>query len=142
MSRITLTVHLVVLVSYIAVAIVLAVPVVVVTVRQPELLLPVLIPYVAVAAAGIGAMVYLGNRAGAVRLGKLRVPHAVRKQAPYMAVGLASGVVSSSATNFVGTHAFAMVLIGLVGAMVSVMVFAVVRILLDGARSDPVERDG
>ena len=140
--RITLTIRLVVLVGYIVAAIVLAVPVVVATVRQPELLFSVLIPYVAVAVAGIGAMVYLGNRGGAVKLGKLRVPNVVREQAPYVAVGAASGVVSSSAANFVGTHAFAMVLIGLVGAMVAVMVFAVIRIILDSARSGPVEEDG
>ena len=135
------TIRLVVMVSYIVTAIVLAVPVVVETMRQPGLLFSVLIPYVALAAAGVGAMVYLANRGGAVKLRELRIPNVVRQQAPYVAVGAASGVVSSSAANFVGTHAFAMVLIGLVGAMVSVMVFAVVRILLDSARSGPVKRD-
>ena len=142
MPRINLTVHLVVLVSYIVAAIVLAVPVVVATVQQPELLLSVLIPYVAVAAAGIGAMVYLGHRTGAVKLRKLRIPNVVREHAPFIVIGVASGVVSSSAANFIGTHAFAMVLIGLVGAMISVMVYAVIRIVLDSARSGPVERDG
>ena len=142
MPRINLTVHLVVLVSYIVAAIVLAVPVVVATVRQPELLLSVLIPYVAVAAAGVGAMVYLGHRTGAVKLRKLRIPNVVREHAPFIVIGVASGVVSSSAANFIGTHAFAMVLIGLVGAMISVMVYAVIRILVDSARSGPVERDG
>ena len=117
-------------------------PVVVATVQQPELLLSVLIPYVAVAAAGIGAMVYLGHRTGAVKLRKLRIPNVVREHAPFIVIGVASGVVSSSAANFIGTHAFAMVLIGLVGAMISVMVYAVIRIVLDSARSGPVERDG
>ena len=133
---------MVVLIGYIVAAIVLAVPVVVATLRQPELLFSVLIPYVAVAGAGVGAMVYLASRDRAVRLRKLRIPTAVREQAPFIAIGVASGVVSSSAANFVGTHAFAMVLIGLVGAMIAVMVFAVVRIILDSARSGPVEGDG
>ena len=131
-----------VLIGYIVVAILLAVPVVVVTVRQPELLLPVLIPYVTLAVAGAGAIVYLSNRGGAVKLRRLRLPNTVREQVPYVAIGVASGTVSSSAANFVGTHAAAMVLIGLVGAMVAVMVFAIARILLDGVRSGPVGRDG
>ena len=134
--------HLVVLVGYIVAATVLAVPVVTATVRQPELLFPVLVPYVAVAATGVGAMVYLGHRTCAVKLRKLRIPNVVREHAPFIAIGVASGVVSSSAANFIGTHAFAMVLIGLVGAMISVMVYAVVRILVDSARSGPVKRDG
>ena len=141
MSRITLTVRLVVLVSYIVTAIVLAVPVVVVTVRQPDLLLPVLVPYVALAVAGVGAVAYLGNRTGVVNLIRPRISGWIREQAPFMAIGLASGVVSSSAANFVGTHPFAMILIGLVGAMVAVMVFAVVRIIVDGVRSGSVGRN-
>jgi hypothetical protein len=73
---------MVVLIGYIVAAIVLAVPVVVATLRQPELLFSVLIPYVAVAGAGVGAMVYLASRDRAVRLRKLRIPTAVREQAP------------------------------------------------------------
>ena len=142
MSRITLTIHLAALVSYVAVAILLAVPIVVATLRQPGLLLPVLVPYVAVVAAGVGAIVYLGNRAGAVRLGKLRIPKVVREQAPHLAVGAVCGVVSSSAAHFVGTHAFAMILIGLVGAMVAVMVFAVVRIILGSVRAGSAGGEG
>ena len=119
------TTRLVASVGYIVVAAVLAVPVVVVTVRQPALLWSVLVPYVALAAVGAGLIVYLGHRADTFDVGRVRVPDTVRQVAPSVAIGAASGIAS----NFFGTHVFAMVAIGLTGAMISFMVFAIVRIL-------------